>query len=688
MIKRGKPFRFCSILLTLAMSVGWFFSAFQNVYAAQVVPNDPLFPKQTYLTEMNVPDAWQFTTGSAQTVVAVLDSGVDMYHPDLRANIWTNVGEIPGDGIDNDNNSYIDDVNGWDFITETPDPTPKFSDDFIVAGVHHGTLISGAIAAAGNNGLGITGISWRSKILPLRVLDSNGEGDVVTVVQAINYAIAKKVDVINLSFVGETDSSYLREAIKRATDANIVVVAASGNDSVHRTGNNTNTKPFYPGCYSLSNPSLISVASLDHDGVKAKFSNFGNCITLSAPGVEFQSTQVVRYDRVGFDTYYGSGWSGTSLSTATVSGVVALMRSIDPQLKSKRAVSILKETCDSIEFINFSYIGQLGCGRVNAARAVAQVVTEAQVKNPSNPLWNTSGTIVVSSGDGKRPFQFFDNNGAKRTDLKTTFLPFSHTRSSFAVYTGIAGQLYLAAPAQGGEPLVRFYDSSFTKVYEFLAFDKRFRGGVSLAVGDVDGDGINEIVVAAGAGGGPHVKIFDSFGNLKGQFFAYHDSFRGGLRVAVGDVNSDGVAEIITTPIKDILGDVRVFTSKGHLVTQFFAYGIGRNARSAEVRIGDLLGDGTNSIITSTVSDGGEVRIFNSIGQFKKSFFPYGTSYRNGISLAVGDLNQDHTAEIVVAPVRNAGPHVRMYNGDGRLLGQFFAYEKKYRTGIQVHVIQ
>ncbi|TSD05572.1 MAG: peptidase S8/S53 subtilisin kexin sedolisin, partial [Parcubacteria group bacterium Athens0714_12] len=136
------------------------------------LPNDPKFSEQKALNDIKITQAWDMTRGSKDVVIAVLDSGVDIAHLDLKNNIWINKGEIPNDGIDNDKNGYVDDVNGWDFVDENNDPNPKFSLNFTEVGLNHGTIISGLIAAQGDNGEGMTGVCPNCKIMPLRVLDN------------------------------------------------------------------------------------------------------------------------------------------------------------------------------------------------------------------------------------------------------------------------------------------------------------------------------------------------------------------------------------------------------------------------------------------------------------------------------------------------------------------------------------
>src|SRR3989338_10514821 len=141
-------------------------------------PNDVYYPQQWHLRQIGAPLAWEVTTGLPDVVVAVLDSGVDVNHPDLKQNIWTNPSEIAGDGVDNDNNGYTDDAQGWDFVDSSNDPRPDATPPYSRTALHHGTVVAGLIAAVGNNVEGVAGVAWRTRIMPLRVLDRQGQGDV------------------------------------------------------------------------------------------------------------------------------------------------------------------------------------------------------------------------------------------------------------------------------------------------------------------------------------------------------------------------------------------------------------------------------------------------------------------------------------------------------------------------------
>ena len=160
--------------------------------------DDPFRAEQWYLDQISAPAAWEIETGSSETIVAVLDAGFDLDHEDLVNQYWVNDRETDGDERDNDGNGFEDDVRGWDFVNGDGDPSPDMSGSDTV--VSHGTVIAGIIGASANNGLGIVGINWDVRVMPLRVLDKNGSGSTVNVRHAIEYAVENGADVINLSF--------------------------------------------------------------------------------------------------------------------------------------------------------------------------------------------------------------------------------------------------------------------------------------------------------------------------------------------------------------------------------------------------------------------------------------------------------------------------------------------------------
>ncbi|MFH0966093.1 MAG: S8 family peptidase [Methanobacteriota archaeon] len=315
-------------------------------------PNDPLFSNLwglhntgqapfygTNNADINGPLAWGATTGSPEVIVAVVDTGVDYTHPDLAANIWTNPGEIAENGIDDDGNGYIDDIQGWNFVSKSNDPMDDNG---------HGTHCAGTIAAVGNNGIGITGVTWNSKIMPLKFLDSQGNGYTSDAIAAILYANQKGVTIISNSW-GGIESQSLRDAIDASS---AVVICAAGN-----TGANSDINPIYPAAYSSNN--IISVAATDYYDKLASFSNYGiNSVDLAAPGVRIYSTALSR----GYKYL-----NGTSMATPYVSGVAALVKAQNPSMTGDQIKSRILGNCDILSSLS----GKIASGgRLNAAKAL------------------------------------------------------------------------------------------------------------------------------------------------------------------------------------------------------------------------------------------------------------------------------------------------------------------------------
>lgn len=259
------------------------------------VPNDPKWGKLWGLQKIGAAEAWSVTTGSADIVVGVIDTGVDYNHEDLRGNIWTNVNEIPGNGIDDDGNGYVDDVHGYDFASDNKggnDSDPMDIDN-------HGTHVAGTIAAVGNNGIGVTGVSWTARIMALKAARPDGYIYDSDSTEAIEYAVMMKskyhvnIVALNASFGGDEADAVLEDAIADAANENIIIVAAAGNGGDDDAGDDNDQKPQYPANYA--SPNVISVAATDPEDNLAGFSNFGaRTVDLAAPGVAILST--VRQD--------------------------------------------------------------------------------------------------------------------------------------------------------------------------------------------------------------------------------------------------------------------------------------------------------------------------------------------------------------------------------------------------------
>ncbi|MDQ2941177.1 MAG: S8 family serine peptidase [Chloroflexota bacterium] len=338
-----------------------------------VAVNDPRSANQYSLDRMRVRDAWSFTRGGA-SVVAVLDTGTSFVHADLAGRIYVNPGESGSgretNGRDDDGNGFIDDVNGWDFVNA--DRTP--ADDH-----NHGTWVSGVIAANPDNRLGIAGISWTDKILPVKVMDSAGSGFTSDLARGIRYAADRGADVINMSVGGFPYDTAVKSAIDYAWSKGAVLVGAAGN--------NRQAETFYPASY----PNVISVTATQADDEFTNWSSYGTAVDVSAPGADIQTTDCggCSTTRAGGSSY--ASVSGTSFATPNTAGVVALIRARYPTWTNQQVVDRLLATVDDLGYTGWD--NRYGAGRVNALRAVggaavAVVSATADTFEPNNTIAN------------------------------------------------------------------------------------------------------------------------------------------------------------------------------------------------------------------------------------------------------------------------------------------------------------
>jgi RHS repeat-associated protein len=354
------------------------------IHHSTVTPDDARFSEQWSLTntgqsggtfgsDIGVKPAWETTTGSFSTVIAVIDSGIDFTHPDLVNTEWSN--QAAGAGSD---------LHGWDYVTNSGEIKDEQG---------HGTAVAGIIAAQGNNSIGTSGVMWRASLMSLRVLDATGTGDVANAVEAIDYAVAHGAQVINISWGTEGESLALKDAIERAGHNDVVVVCSAGND-----GRDLANTPYYPASFDSKN--LIAVASTDSSDLLTSWSNWGDKqVAVAAPGVNILTTQM------------GGGYwtvSGTSASAPLVSGVVGLMKTVRPWLKAKAVMKAIDKGARDVSSLKHKVSSG---GVVNAGGALAALVgAEGDQPSPSpspgadnnkqNPKAPTPGKGSGGNGPG------------------------------------------------------------------------------------------------------------------------------------------------------------------------------------------------------------------------------------------------------------------------------------------------
>ncbi len=299
------------------------------IHSTITIPNDALYQsgEQWYLDEIQAPYAWDSVSGDTSQIIGIIDTGIDWDHPDLDGNIWNNCDEIPGNGIDDDGNGFIDDIRGWDFFNNDNNPDDDNG---------HGTHVAGISGAETNNYIGIAGVCWNCRLMPLKVLSGTGQGNMADLALAINYASSNGVTVINMSLGAYAESLTVKAALENAYN-NCILVAAAGNDhyKIDTITPPQNTyAPHFPSCYSF----VIGVEASTSAGQLAGFSNFdpsgfvysknplGYNYEIRAPGVNI------------FSTFPDGGYfslTGTSMASPVVAGAVALLKSFIPDISNE-----------------------------------------------------------------------------------------------------------------------------------------------------------------------------------------------------------------------------------------------------------------------------------------------------------------------------------------------------------------
>jgi subtilisin family serine protease len=324
-----------------------------RIYRLDAIPNDPLFSVQRNLEIVEAQAAWDIVKGEqGNVVVAVVDGGTDVDHNDLAANVWINPGES-GNGRetnarDDDNNGFVDDVRGWNFADDSNDPTGLASTP---TNANHGTHVAGIIGAVTDNGNQVSGVSWNARVMAINAAFGQVDNAIAFGYDGVLYAADNGADIVNLSWGGGGAASiFEQDVINYATDLGVVVIAAAGNDNTAAN--------HYPASYEH----VFSVASTNNNDVRSSFSNFGRTLDISAPGENVRNT---------FNNHLDGAFSGTSQASPLVAGVVALVRTLRPNLLGVQAVEQVRVTSDNIDVNNPGLVGQLGNGRVNARRAVS-----------------------------------------------------------------------------------------------------------------------------------------------------------------------------------------------------------------------------------------------------------------------------------------------------------------------------
>lgn len=358
-------------------------------------PNDEAYTsgKQLHLDVVKAKDAWEVTKGNKEIIIGIVDTGVDIDHPDLFANIYHNKKEIAGNGIDEDDGGeYIDDVDGWDFggVSGKPDNNPR--EDYASKNGYHGTHVAGIASAVTDNAFGISSLGFNCTILPVKVSqsnhrDENDEPYIIFGSEGIKYAVDKGAKIISCSWGGYEYSKFEQAVIDYAVSKGVLVIAAAGNDN--------SKQPFYPASYN----GVLSVGWTNNDDTKREAGNYGESVDVTAPGTAILSTWPTISGMVS--PFHSAG--GSSMSAPLVAGLAGLVLSKFPNLTAEQAAERIRVTCDKIDQKNLLQYGNLlGNGRINAYKAVNE-----------NDIYSLRATQVVLSTSNSNSWQVEDTSTAE-----------------------------------------------------------------------------------------------------------------------------------------------------------------------------------------------------------------------------------------------------------------------------------
>jgi len=429
-------------------------------------PNDTYLADQWYVHDpdggdVHLPEAWDVEKGGSSVTIGIMDTGVDLGHPDLATKIWVNPGEIPGNGLDDDGDGYVDDVNGWDFGNDDADPNPEpMFDPNGIDIAFHGTFVAGIASAATDNGQGIAGAGWNCRIVPLKVANAAGDITAEAVAPAFLFAAAHHVSVLNMSLGGPGDPGvpeFFQALVDVADSAGVLCVAAAGNDGA--------STPTYPaGCSRV-----LSVGAMDFGNTRASFSNFGSWVRIAAPGASMWSSICRNYvvddfSQIIYILFFG--WDGenpymfgdgTSFACPLVAGACGLVRHHFPSLTPAQVATRVIATGDAITFDQ--PIGP----KLNAYSAVtAQLVAVADAPTgrlgldriAPNPFRSSTVLAFTTVAPGPVRLRLYDLGGRQVAEIVNESLPAgSFTRTwngASADGRRVASGVYVAVLETGG----------------------------------------------------------------------------------------------------------------------------------------------------------------------------------------------------------------------------------------------
>jgi len=658
---------------------------------ATIIPNDPLW-QQWAFSDLGVVQAWEYTVGSENVIVAVIDNGFDQFHPDLLGNVWKNVDEIEDNGIDDDKNGYSDDVWGWNFVAATTtikkilpngevkeglkwignnNPRPEvatLSQKEKNEGVfHHGTAVAGLIGARGNNGKAGAGIAWNVKLMNIKVVGNKGETAGAPLAEAIHYAVDNGAHIINTSVV--TDGlEAVNEAVRYAYDKGVVFIAAVGNAVTEFSPADLNARPLFPVCVDAkeSKELLLGVSAIDEAHHITSFSNYGSqCVDVAAPGVAIKST--LRYSPSdGLTEQFGGRtnnelWAGTSFAAPLVTGAAVLVKSVQPNwLPDQIFKAILSTTQHTPGQDEEVYAQLFGSGLLQVGKAVKFAFDQPGSVKPIAKKRSTSW-FVYQPKNGQMSEWKSDK------DTKIIFTKIGLQSVIDARVTDVYDKIWQATVKQEDKKnIVRVYTEGWRLLH---AFSLETSESVHITIGDIVGDAKPEIIVAPTE---PSTIVFSLY-QLDGQFLSAYmtEQLHQGVSLSTMS-NGNGRSDVIVAFKKGMNVVVERLSGTETVKSSFVIKEL--NARGT-VGAGDIDGDGkTEFIVGAGPGETPFLAYYDVNGKNKRKFYAFQPSYKAGFDLLINDYNGDGKDDAIVAPLAGGEP-VRVFNERAKKIVEWWPFE-------------
>lgn len=612
-----------------------------------VKSNDPLLEQWAY-DEVGLYEAWNYSTGSKEVVVAIIDNGFDTLHPDLKDNVWQNKKEIPGNNIDDDKNGFVDDVDGWNFFQNNNNTRIKvedFSKEKLENGIYnHATYVAGIIGARGNNALAGAGINWNVSLMNLKVVDDRGVGGLKQIEEAIYYAVNNGAHIINISIVGNEKNAEksLLEAIDYAFSKGVLVVAAAGNDMY-----DLDESPRYPVCFDnyFDEQKIIGVSAVNSSYRLAPFSNTGNCIDITAPGMHISSTLFFQEKDLSTSTdkIFTGSLHGTSFSTPFVSGAAALIKSINMDWTARDIMEILFKSVHHTRGQDEEiYESLFGAGLLRIDNAVKYAISKKNDLQKNNLL-------IISGEDGvyrKENFRedlpsFFQEKQFKNLlDIKLTKINDKDT--------------YLVFKKNESEHEILFFDLNLNFIKKIKL---NFSGEADFVLADIFSNSNPEIITSPKYNSNIYFQVFD----LNGRLIKTHKRKLSHNGAFVETIKNIGKKDFISLVYK--------------IDTDVFVEELDRDLKSLNnFKIEDF--DFSDFILENVDTDFEEEYIFSSAKDavskitivnnkiLDESFEVYDEKYKNGFKIFAFDYDLDEKKDLILTASDNRGIMILNFKGE------------------------